>query len=567
MHENVRWRARDGISATALVTAAALFLATAAFTLWQNTRVAVLWDISYLLDSAWRFTLGQVPYRDIPFAHAPLTFLLHSAIIKVFGRVYWPHIACAALEAGCATVLAWRVLLRLYQSRDGSFWDATVLAAPLVVLGIYGVYPHPIYDSDAVLAVLLSLWLLQRSEENGSAVLSVCAGATCVLPLFFKQNIGLAFLAGIGVYLAIAVIVGFRAGRKLVITAWTAAGLAAAAGLAILVLHFTVGVRQYFYWTVTFAAQRRLPGLSLLVEDYRQPMLLWSLPAAALGLGLLLLNRWKRAVRMTAFALIAAPFVWIAISFAIHTDADDRTDQLLSLWPHLLLLGAALAVWNLRPGSLRDRPLFPAVLPLILLATIDGVFLSQQLWGSTYAVWPLLILLIGGLLSVVPELARWMTIVVSAMLMVCGGIYAVSLERLDYIHLDGPIMHATLPPLRGMATPGPFLPEFEGLVRFADAEIPAGDGILLIPGEVPFYFATARTPRFPVLLIDPATDPYSPQQTLEEARTHDIRWLIVSQNPQLAEPPHPKLDEIIQTVEQDFVPYRTLPGYEIYRRK
>jgi hypothetical protein len=118
-----------------------------------------------------------------------------------------------------------------------------------------------------------------------------------------------------------------------------------------------------------------------------------------------------------------------------------------------------------------------------------------------------------------------------------------------------------------MATPGSYLPEFEGLARFADAEIPAGDGILLIPGEVPFYFATGRTPRFPVLLIDPATDPYSPQQTLEEARAHGIRWLIVSRNPQLAGPPHPKLDEIIQTVEQDFVPYRTFPGYEIYRRK
>ena len=32
----------------------------------------------------------------------------------------------------------------------------------------------------------------------------------------------------------------------------------------------------------------------------------------------------------------------------------------------------------------------------MLLATIHGAFLSQQLWGSTYAIWPLLMLLDCG---------------------------------------------------------------------------------------------------------------------------------------------------------------------------
>src|ERR1700678_2086971 len=98
-----------------ILTAVALFLATAAFTFWQNSRVGALWDISYLLDTSFRITLGQLPYKDLPFAHAPLTFLLHAAIIKLFGRVYFPHIAVAAIEAGTATVLTWRILLGLLQ--------------------------------------------------------------------------------------------------------------------------------------------------------------------------------------------------------------------------------------------------------------------------------------------------------------------------------------------------------------------------------------------------------------------------------------------------------------------
>src|ERR1035438_7162932 len=101
---------------------ARLLLASAAFTLWQNTRVAVLWDISYLLDTSYRISLGQLPYRDFPFAHAPLTFLVHALIIRLFGRVYFPHLLCAAIEAGAATLLTWRFLLALLKPLSDRAW-------------------------------------------------------------------------------------------------------------------------------------------------------------------------------------------------------------------------------------------------------------------------------------------------------------------------------------------------------------------------------------------------------------------------------------------------------------
>ena len=115
--------------------------------------------------------------------------------------------------------------------------------------------------------------------------------------------------------------------------------------------------------------------------------------------------------------------------------------------------------------------------------------------------------------------------------------------------------------------PAPWIPDFEQLVRFTNTEIPANDGILLLPGEVPFYFATGRTPQFPVLLFDPATNPYTPQQVLDLARARNIRWLIVTRNLQIAVIAEPDLPEVIRTLQQDFVPYRTLANYDIYRRK
>jgi len=569
------WRTRD------TVAAATLSIATAAFTLWQNARVAVLWDIGFLLDTSYRWSLGQLPYRDLPFPYAPLTFLLHTALIRLFGRVYFPHIFYAALAGAAATLLTWRILLHLLKPLADRAWTiATMLAAPLTVLGIYSIYPHPIYDSDCILAVLFSLYLLQRAEigpapSATNPARNALAGAACVLPLFIKQNIGLPLLL-IALAAVAAIAIARRVERATVAPQlWFFAGALTVFAAAALTQQATVGLRTYLYWTIAFAAQRRLPGLGLILGIYRQASLLWTLSAAAIALVLLKRNspgarsRSRRGMggtlyRSVAVLLLAAPFLWTIASLADSNsnDPSDRAAQLLSLWPHLLLLGGAFALWNLRRA-----PTFTTLLPLILLATIHGVFLSQQLWGSTYAIWPLLILLLASMLTQIPTVARPVSAIIAATLLLCGGLYAASLDRLSYIHLDGLEAHATLPALRGLTTPGPWIPGFEELVRFTEAEIPADDSILLIPGEDPFYFATGRTPHFPILLFDPATDPYTAQQTLDQVRAHNIRWLIVTRNLQLTGPPHPDLPAIVGALHPDFTLYRTLTNYDVYRSK
>jgi hypothetical protein len=549
-------------------TAVALFFATAAFTLWQNSRVAVLWDLTYLLDSSFRIALGQIPYRDFPFAHAPLTFLLHAALIKIFGRVYLPHILCAALEAGLATLLTWRILLhQLKPLAERASLIALLLAAPLTILGIYGVYPHPVYDSECTLAILIALYLLQRVGE--SIPRNALAGAVCVLPLFFKQNIGLPFLLATLAAVAVVAIAHHHQRANVTPQIGFFAGAATALAAVLLLIHATAGLHNYLFWTVRFAAQRRLFGPSVLLHIYYQTSLLWTLPATLAAIALIRTDKLctKRWTRPIAILLLTAPFLWTIISLALTNDASDRADQLLSLWPHLLVLAAILAFVNLRPSPLLSKPSLTPLLPLILLATIHGTFLSQQLWGSTYAIWPLLTLLIATMLLQVPTLARPLAVVVSATFLLCGALYATSHERLGYIHLEGPEARATLPALRGLTTPGPWIPAFEDLVQVTNLEIPPNDAILLIPGDVPFYFATGRTPRFPVLLFDPATNPYTTQQTLDQARAHNIRWVIVNRNSQLTDPPEPGLPDVLGLLQQDFVLDHTVSNYEIYRHK
>ncbi len=100
-----------------LSAAVGLFAATACVVLWQNAHVAILWDTSYVLDSAARIAAGQMPYRDFPFVHPPLTFLVQAAIIRFTGCVFFHHVIYAAVVGGLGTVLTWRIALASLRER------------------------------------------------------------------------------------------------------------------------------------------------------------------------------------------------------------------------------------------------------------------------------------------------------------------------------------------------------------------------------------------------------------------------------------------------------------------
>ena len=153
---------RDGIAGSLL------FAATAAVVVWQNSRLGVLWDLSFILEHAYRISLGQVPYRDFPLAYPPLTYVTQAALIKFTGPVFWHHVVYAAVVGGLGTVLTWRIVLRLLRgSVERPHLAAFLLSVPLIVLGIYCIWPDPSYDGDCAFAILASLLSLLYVEEKG----------------------------------------------------------------------------------------------------------------------------------------------------------------------------------------------------------------------------------------------------------------------------------------------------------------------------------------------------------------------------------------------------------------
>lgn len=551
-----------------------LFLATAGVVLWQNSRLGVLWDLSYVLENSYRISLGELPYKDFPFPYPPLTFLIQSLLIRLTGRVFFHHVLYCAVVGGLGTVLTWRILIHLLRNSIASVrLVGFLLALPLTVLGIYAVFPHPFYDPDCTFTVLLGIFLLQQSERNNLSPLSAFwAGVALVVPLFVKQNIGLAFLASAG--FANAVLMLLRIWRRQCASgyAWLVTGIAAGLAFAFLAIHFTVGVRNYMHWTIQFAAARRLPSLSGMLSPYRSTLLLVWIAAFAAGTLLLGHNRRRNKwpVRLVSVSLLALPIVWPVFDLLIEQDPSDRADCLLTLWPFLLIVSLACALRNIRRG-----PEFDQALPFILIATVQGVFLSQQLWGSTYAIWPLLILLLAGMLMVLARLAsdqRQSEIVMLAgvaalSMLVSGGYYVASHERLDYADLSqGHLARSTLPALEGLSVRGPWIPQFEELVRYSEREIPRDQGLLMIPGEDLFYYATGRRPHFPVLLFDHTVNPYSPEEIVEIARHRNVCWLVVKRNLQLNTEPVEDKGRLLDLLRADFVPVRSLANYDVYRR-
>lgn len=552
---------------------ASLFLATAGVVVWQNSRLGVLWDLSYILESAARISLGDMPYCDFPLPYAPLTFLLQAALMKLTGHVFFHHVMYCAVVGGAATVLTWRIVLNLLRGvLVAAPLAAGLLSAPMVVLGIYCIFPHPFYDSDCTFAILACILLLQQAERRGFPRLrAFLTGTALVLPLFIKQNVGLAFLVCAVAALLVLVVIARRCDHSAAGYAWTIAGTGAGLLAAVWIIHLTAGLTNYLHWTIQFAAARRLPMLADLAAIYQNRILwLWS---AAFLIGAALLRKGNHNPRLArwAIAFLSLPFVWVLVCRFVEEDATGRAEQLLLLWPFGLIACFIVAVWNARQASgVR------LVLPFLLIGTIHGAFLSQQLWGSTYALWPLLVILIAITFTALAERiappATWNAVplsgVVAVCLMVSGGYYAWSHERLDYADLsEGIMVHSTLPALRGLSVRGDWIPDFEELVGFSEREIPEDDGLLMIPGEDLFYFTTGRRPRFPVVMFDHTINPYSPEAILKLARSRNIGWLVVKRDLQLRADPVERKERMLELLRQEFEPHESLRNYDVYRRR
>jgi hypothetical protein len=551
--------------------AAALFAASAAVVLWQASRVTVLWDLTYTLEVAYRISLGELPYRDFVLPQAPLTFLVQAGLIRLVVGTggLLPHFLYCALIAGFTAVLTYRIASVQLDTPGNAAgpWHAFIVSLPTVFLSGYCILPLPFYDPDCVFVVLLALFALLRARRHGLIWQHVVAGALVVLPLLVKQNIGLsAFFAIHGCLLLSAMLE--RSGGERRAYVWYLSGTVAALAVAALLIHFSVGVSSYLHWTVSYAASRRWPSLRLMLSPYQRPLTWITVVCAFLGYALVRSRTASRWQVWSGLAVIALPLLY-ATRTMLRWGLAARS---FTLWGLSTIAGSAVAISDVLKADRR----FESALPLIAAAVSHGAFASQGVADSSYGVWPFLMI---GLTPLADRLLRgvarpFLTVTtlfvafLSVILLVLGYRHVSLEERLGFVDLSGAVERATLPSVQGLATPGTYVSDFERLIQRTDEWIPQADGVIVVPGEDPFFFATRRRPKLPIVLFDDTAMPFDTAELMRLLDRHNIKWVVVKNRLQLRNRPWRELDSFLANdLPSSYEVVDELPRYTILRRR
>jgi hypothetical protein len=536
-----------------------LFAASAAFIVWRNTQVAVLVDISYILNIATRIAAGDLPYAQFPLAQAPLAFVMQAALIKAFGPHFYVQIAYAAIIGGLATVLTYRIVRRLI---DGLVPEATALAAtitiPLLPLGIYSVLPHPFYDPDTCFVVLAAIAAILAAIDRPTPARWLIAGALIAVPVFVKQNFGGAFL----VLAPIALVAdawarpSARAGLW-----WCLGGLAIALGIELLVLQLVVGIDHYLAWAWTFAMTGRGVALDR-ISAFADPSIVWP---GFLLLGLAL------ATRALPLRLRTPVFVGILLVGLLARASSPSTFlNVNTLITPVLIAASILAIVD----AARNGARFETLLPLVLTGTAAGALMSLGLNGSAFATFPLLVLAIATLVRDLPRVMEKpaqigpMTGVVLALLLTMSGTaYTLTNARLLFadVNAPGPVVRSEFPSLAGLSARGPYIGELDAVLFWIRDNVPADDAFVFLPGEDPAFFALGRRPRLPSVYFFDVANPYSPAEIARFADEVGLRWVFVKDRLQLVEEP-PLEQRLVVALTEGATLVTQIGPYRAYRR-
>ncbi len=502
---------------------------------------------------------GDVPYRDFVMPFPPGTFLIQAALIRIFGSHFALHVAYAALISGAATVLTYKILIMLFEDQhERPRLIAFFLALPLVLLGIYSIFPHPFYDPDAGFLMVIALWaILECKRRPRPAWMEFAAGALISLPLFFKQNLGGAFIFMILLALTVSALWADRGTRVMHTRLIAGAFLAVAAIL--LVVDLTVGLRNYFRWTVAFAAEQRLGSLVATFDSYLDNQI-WIAVAIIITGSLLL--RAKKSTQAAGAMFVLVAFAWIGLRMGDF-------EAVLRFWPLILLISAAggLVVnsWG-RPAS------FQQLLPFVIFGVAHASFLSQGVEGSTYGIWPLLMIAAASMVVAFGKFAKGpgketlllLAATIGILISLSGFQYIWHNPRLDYAADTGPIHRSTSKALRGLSAQGRHVPDLDRTLAWIETNIPKGEPMVAYPGEDPIYFALERHPPLPLVLFDYTNNPYSFRKLREMVDEQEVNWLLIKGRLQLHQPG--ATQEAVSPMGDDFEQVSEVGGYIVLKR-
>ena len=159
--------------------------------IFQTQRFWFLFDLSFILEYTYRMVTGGIIYKDFFLPYPPGTFLFQEYLIKIFGTTLYPQIVYCCIISFFTYLLTYRILFFFKNDKILNIF----LSLPVAITGGYGIIMFPFYDVDCTFFILISIFFILYCYENSFSPLSTfLSGMLAVLPVFFKQNIGLVYL-------------------------------------------------------------------------------------------------------------------------------------------------------------------------------------------------------------------------------------------------------------------------------------------------------------------------------------------------------------------------------------
>jgi len=236
------------------------------------------------------------------------------------------------------------------------------------------------------------------------------------------------------------------------------------------------------------------------------------------------------------------------------------------------VMGAATVLATLR--AVREGIRFATLIPVIAFATVVGAAESQGVKDSTFAMFPLLVVALAGLVRdlawAVPRpvrIAPMTAAVVALALTVSGSLYTVTNMRLRFVDVNapGPAQHSTFPTLAGLSAHGPYIADLDEVLFWARDHVAPDEAFVFLPGEDPVYFALGRRPPLPAVYFYDVATGYTFPELIAAADASHVRWVFVKDRPQLKQDV-PLADELARALTDRATLVAQLGAYRVYRR-
>jgi hypothetical protein len=262
--------------------------------------------------------------------------------------------------------------------------------------GVNAIIAFPFYDNFAITSVIISFSLIiySRQKKYFSSI-KIIAGLVCFTPLLFKQNIGLFYLFGLIVVLSLQVIKsGYGPLKSFLARKMFPYLLGASFALALLLVLFlgTPYRKEIFYDTFTYSG--KIKGVFTKTELFN------FFDRTYIFIGLIILcivsifkYRVVRIVHLMFLIITLLVSLMGIYLFAVNQSLglfNFGTPKLVSLW--ILALGIPIFFCRSFEIVLTNKSF--EYLILVCLFVLFGAYLSQGFSGSSYAVGPIILIVL-----------------------------------------------------------------------------------------------------------------------------------------------------------------------------